>query len=209
MNLLKLFQLTEELSSVHRFSTNFLVKPESVLEHTGSVVLFSILIAQELNREFEVDIDYEKLAKKSVLHDIEESKTGDIPRSTKYCDPGVKHHLENYETHAVHSIQADLNLQSDIIDNWKYAKSGFEGLIIKVSDMITVTYKLWYEIDQLSNKSLIPVATESINNYNNIINSIRNFQILANQNDKPEIYASCNYLINICHRGMEINKSLF
>ena len=49
MKVIKLFSLTQGLSSIQRYSQLHLLKPESVMEHTGFVCLFTYVLCEELD----------------------------------------------------------------------------------------------------------------------------------------------------------------
>ena len=86
MNIIKLFSVSQSMSAIKRYSQLHLLKPESVMEHTGFVCLFTYILCEKINS---VSREEDKLniglaLEKAVIHDIDEVVTGDIPRPTKY-----------------------------------------------------------------------------------------------------------------------------
>ena len=51
MNIVKIFSISQSMSSINRYSQINLLHPESVLEHTGFVCLFTYLTCSECNAE--------------------------------------------------------------------------------------------------------------------------------------------------------------
>lgn len=201
MKVTELFELLSKLSNVHRYSTNFLVKPESVLEHTASVSMIVLILSLELESRFGVVINYKDAFAKSILHDIEESETGDIPRTTKHCNPTVSESLYLFEVECASVIFNNLEVKDQsIIDYWHNSKDGLTGLLVSIGDLLSVTYKLWTEISLLNNYSLVPVARESVKNYQKLNEKIQGIDDLA-----PEVRY---FLYKIIDQAQFIAKSL-
>lgn len=164
LNVKALFRLLSKLSNVHRYSTNFLVKPESVLEHTGSVAILAASIGLFIRKYKDHTLNIELLLLKAILHDIEESETGDIPRTTKYHNSRILDGLMSFENESIDKI-----IKYTKIPNlhlfWSSSKQGPEGIIVSIADLMCVTYKLYEEIVKLNNYSLKDVGYESIKNY--------------------------------------------
>ena len=159
-----LFRLISGLSNVHRYSTNFLVKQESVLEHTGSVAILCAAIGHFIKENTDSTLDLGVLLSKASFHDLEESETGDVPRVTKYNNDQVRDGLKKFESQAISKI-VEYTKVPNLDTIWKEAKEGKEGLIVSVVDLIVVTYKLYEEIVKLNNFSLSEVASQSIQHY--------------------------------------------
>ncbi|HEY6020832.1 MAG TPA: YfbR-like 5'-deoxynucleotidase [Candidatus Paceibacterota bacterium] len=151
MKTLDFFSMASSLSSMQRYSQNFLNKKESVLEHTGFVVLFCCLIAQELvARGREIDIGV--LLSKAALHDVDEIITGDVPRPTKYFDEETRKTFERIEHHGMSTLIERMALQKSTYDIWKNSKSEYEGSIVAIADVFAVVFKVWEETHLLGNK---------------------------------------------------------
>lgn len=72
----------KSLSQILRFSTVPTVHKQNVAEHSYFVALISWLICVQM-RTKGIDVDTEKVLKLSLIHDISESISGDMPRSVK------------------------------------------------------------------------------------------------------------------------------
>lgn len=152
MKVLNIFSIASSLSSMQRYSQTFLNKKESVLEHTGFVVLFCCLVAQEmvaLGRTVDVAL----LLSKAALHDIDEIITGDIPRTTKYFDDETRKIFERIESHGMAALIEKMELQKSNYSIWKNSKGGYEGSIVAIADVAAVVYKTWEEPHLLNNNS--------------------------------------------------------
>lgn len=153
-----LMEIIAQLSNVKRYSRDFMVKPENVLEHTGFVVVFCLLLAYRLRAQGH-PVNLETLMVKATLHDVEEGITGDVPRMTKYSSREVKDGINKYGETAIRQIEKLLKVE--IMYDWRSAKNDtFEGLIVKVADMAAVVYKTMSEVGMYGNKSFLRVSEE-------------------------------------------------
>lgn len=151
MQVKDIFSMASSLSSMQRYSQTFMNKKESVLEHTGFVVLFCCLIAQELVARGK-QIDVGLLLSKAALHDLDEIITGDIPRPTKYFDEEARKSFERIEHHGMSKLIASMSLQESVYSLWKGSKEDYEGSIVAIADVAAVAYKVWEETGLLGNK---------------------------------------------------------
>lgn len=158
IHLTKKFTIAFQLSSVARFSRDYMQKGENVLEHIGFCTFYATMLAQELDRDGTF-IDYRKLLLSIAAHDLDESILGDIPRTTKYFNDDVRDNFKTVEQETIHRL--DRWLGSDFTDAWRTAKDGFEGQILKVTDIAAVVYKNWAEIEFLGNRSFLRVCLET------------------------------------------------
>lgn len=158
MKVIKLFSLTQGLSSIQRYSQLHLLKPESVMEHTGFVCLFTYVLCEELDSyALTISEKFNRGAalERAIVHDIDEVVTGDIPRPTKYYN---KHSIAVFDEISVRGIDQivyELSLEkSSMKKDWSCSKSGKEGLVVALADLSSVVCKLWEEIVMLGNKKL-------------------------------------------------------
>lgn len=161
----KRFKLLQMLSSVRRYSQFHLVKPESVLEHTASVSFLVDLITSDIESldcflKDKIAIDYKRLLKSVIYHDIDEIVTGDIPRTTKYADADILNKFKELERQSMRLLVLDYELPEGIYNIWENSKSGFEGDILKLADIISVVYKVWEEVKIYNNNSMLLVGNQ-------------------------------------------------
>jgi 5'-deoxynucleotidase YfbR-like HD superfamily hydrolase len=157
-SLTKKFTIAFQLSSVSRFSRDYMQKGENVLEHIGFCTFYSTMLANEIER-YGVQLDYKKLFLAVAAHDLDESILGDIPRTTKYFNDSVREEFKTIEQDTIHRL--DTWLGSQFAGPWKTAKDGIEGEILKVTDIAAVVYKNWAEIEFLGNRSFLRVCVET------------------------------------------------
>ncbi len=158
MEILSLFDLQSRMSSVQRYSQTRLNNPESVLEHTGCVVLTCYIFGEILLGE-KYYINLETLLCRAVAHDIDEIVTGDIPRPTKYFSTEVRDMFKGIEEVGMAQVCTDLEM-GDVAEgrmylHWHLAKMDTEGLIVKIADRLAVVYKAWQEYMMYGNKMVI------------------------------------------------------
>ena len=183
MNVIKLFSISQSMASITRYSQLHLVKPESVLEHTGFVCLFSYLLAEEMNSKCEDKIDIGTLLKKAVVHDMDEVVTGDIPRPTKYFNKEATAAFEKIAKNGMSQIIEELDIghlpdksRDVLFSNWLNSKAGPEGSVLALSDLAAVVFKIWDEVVLLGNKKLVLQGSQ-VHGY------INDFEVSLKSND--------------------------
>jgi 5'-deoxynucleotidase YfbR-like HD superfamily hydrolase len=143
----------------------YLIKPESVSDHSTQTGILCLLVGNEVNKRLEnakskIKVNLEKLALKSIIHDLDESGTCDIPRNVKYYNSTISEEFEKMG----HSIVKGLADRFDfpyLYEEWKNAKDkSIEGVILKICDMIHVVRKLVDEVMILGNLNMLQVAIE-------------------------------------------------
>lgn len=159
-NFNKFNKTVDRLSCVNRFSSNKLSKDENVLEHTGKVALLCYHIGMSLSHE-EFDIDIERLLSKALLHDIEESVTGDIIRTTKYATPEIVRAFKDGEVAIAERLLNDQFHDEQAFEMWKVSKSGATGDIVAFVDVLCAMYKMDDEINVRGNKSVANTISDT------------------------------------------------
>jgi 5'-deoxynucleotidase len=119
-----------------------------VLEHTAFVAIY----AMYLQRKHGGDLG--KILTKALVHDMEETITGDIPNPTKYASVNIKHELDMMSRAAMHNICNEF-FDKEIYDQWDLSKSDTtEGNIVAISDAAASVYKIQQEV-LTGNRSLM------------------------------------------------------
>lgn len=169
MNLVKFFAVAGRLASLSRFSMERLISRESVLEHTGFVVLLSWAIATEVNAREQVimrarivPLDMGKVLQHATAHDMEEIITGDIARPTKYSSVEALTLFKSLSASAIRTVAESLDdmpaFGEKVIEHNTAAKQGREGAVVAIADMLAVVYKVWDEVIVHDNKTLVRQA---------------------------------------------------
>lgn len=161
MNLDKLFGVLSGLSGTYRFANAKLSNPESVLEHTGAVVLTCYIISREMNVLSPGSVEIGDVLSKAAVHDVEELLLGDTPRPTKYSSEEARklfHHLSGW---AMDRILTDLKIQcwQSVQVDHKMAKRGPEGTIVELADVLAVVYKINEEALERGNRTMLSRAS--------------------------------------------------
>ena len=160
MNIVKIFSISQSMSSINRYSQINLLHPESVLAHTGFLCLFTYLTCSELNFSCSKKIYTGLALKKAVFHDVDEVVTGDIPRPTKYFSNESKDIFDKIASQGINQIISELDIKNnegsrEIEALWKNSKNDDEGRIVALADLAAVVYKIWEEVILLGNKKLV------------------------------------------------------
>lgn len=163
----EMFDLNMRLASISRYSQTHLIMKESVLEHSGSVVLFCYLISISINRE----VDLGKLLSRAIVHDFDEISTGDIPHPTKYDNPHIEMEIKKVEAKNMIAISNEISGDDKLFNLWDEAKNDdIEGAILTIADSFSVVYKLWQETILYNNRTMV----EHIISFERVLIRLRN-----------------------------------
>jgi 5'-deoxynucleotidase YfbR-like HD superfamily hydrolase len=172
----------ERLSCVKRFSQCELAKPENVLEHSGMVALIALQIGKGLISEG-YRLDLSDLLQKSLIHDLEESITGDVSKPSKYSSNELRELFSQYELSIATKIFSDSNMDS-LKDKWDSSKSGCEGAIVAFADTLCAILKFHNEIVMRGNKTMLEVLSPTA------------FDTLLKKLEKMEACFPCSIILN-------------
>ena len=137
------------LDKVVRFSNQMRIRDESVAEHSYHASMYAMILADmEISRGKKVDV--EKLLRCCLVHDLEESMTGDILHGFKYSDPELLKNMkkmgEEFYKNLVSNLPDDITAKYETM--WKDAKDdSIEGEIIEAADKLEA---LMYSIEEYS-----------------------------------------------------------
>lgn len=139
-----------KLANITRWNVEFLYKKSSVAEHSFFVAQIAQLIGIIEEKNGAV-IDWKKLYRKALNHDIKESVTGDIPHHTKHRKEEVNQALAMIEDELVREyILSEISDEDyrrrieEIINEDK--DDTLEGKILSAADMIDAMLECAQEI---------------------------------------------------------------
>ena len=158
--LLSLFSLAHDMSAVQRFSRLRMVQPENVLAHTGMVCVFAYAITRKLNSCYRLQLeplDLGWVMARAVVHDMDETITGDIVRPTKYFSADLRAELGRLEAKGINNIALALDMPS-IIADFMSAKQGREGFVVKLADLLAALCAVHIEVRVLGNRAMVQAA---------------------------------------------------
>lgn len=171
MNIKLFFDMSIKISSIKRYSQIHLSKEESVLEHTGFVVMLSHFIGSSID-----NIDIGLLLTKAVVHDIDEIVTGDIPYTTKYANSRITEEIKKVESDNMIKISKDIYGNDSAYMNWLNAKDDTnEGKIVKLSDILAVLFKIYFEHSNYGN---IIISEHSVSVKTRLLNMLNSNMFL-------------------------------
>lgn len=152
MDIVKFFSTAQSMASLARYSQTRLVAPESVLQHSGFVVLACYFMGKELNAVaacMTEHVSMGDLLARAILHDLDEIAVGDIARPTKYHSDETIAMFEKLKDIGIKKVVNELQLSSEtcntVLTDHHNAKSGKEGFLVDIADKTAVVYKLWDE----------------------------------------------------------------
>jgi 5'-deoxynucleotidase YfbR-like HD superfamily hydrolase len=139
------------LASLTRFSMERLSCRESVLEHLGQVALTSYALAVEVRaRDPEADVSVRECVARALVHDLEELITGDVARPTKHSSSEAKKLFDDLSKKSVEILRREMSyfpsFAADMERCHWAAKTGVDGLIVAVADVLAVATKVWEEV---------------------------------------------------------------
>jgi len=145
------------LSHVYRYSSIPTIRKENVAEHSFYVAYYSYLIGKDLvSRGFEVDFGL--LLSRALLHDLDESSTGDFLRTVKYGHPDLKKALDEVSYRMMEKMSEKIGVE--LIADWQLAKfDDLEGHIVSVADLARVVSYILEEL-RSGNSHMKPLLGE-------------------------------------------------
>lgn len=123
------------------------VTDETVAEHSFYVAFFTLVLGSEHNENIKGTdarkINIERAVTKALLHDLEESVTGDIINSYKHCnrDLKTKMDIENLNVCATvcRGLSAHSSVNALVYTRWRFAKDPgtIEGKLVNFCDWLS------------------------------------------------------------------------
>jgi len=123
---------------VTRFSSLPVHRKETVGEHLFLASWYALMIGREIDLDKAGELDFGLLLSRALVHDIEESVTGDIVRDVKHGGDGsLAKLLHTMGKQVVLDIEAELEIP--VLDLWENSKDdSLEGRILALADLMTV-----------------------------------------------------------------------
>jgi 5'-deoxynucleotidase YfbR-like HD superfamily hydrolase len=128
------------LAAIRRFSSMHVNRPESVAEHIGFASIYAFLIVLDMKSRGE-EIDIERTLGRVIVHDLDETMSGDIMRGFKYSNDKILEAIQEASEQNMNDLVTEFGRKvgPSIIDNWKHSKSDdIEGDVIELVDFICV-----------------------------------------------------------------------
>jgi len=136
--------LDRSLAHVVRFNSRPQHFPESVAEHTFYVAYFSSLLMSFLKETGE-EINEARVLKMALVHDMEESFSGDILTPFKHFNEEIVQAIDKVNQQVVHLVFENLpnNIRSEYVSLWaeNSEHQTIEAQIVKVADKISLLAK--------------------------------------------------------------------
>jgi len=155
---------TIRAAHIHRYSSIPILLKESVAEHSFYVALY----AQILSDYLRLGWDDRRLAIESaLLHDIEESLTGDFLRSFKKSNPTLEYEIKKAAEQCAFKVISEAFNHADAPPTffWKGAKvQSPSGRIVQIADFLSVVSYLCKEA-ALGNKYAMAMMETELMQY--------------------------------------------
>lgn len=140
--------------------------------------MYSYMVGKELESKG-VKIDFRSLFEKAMLHDIEESQTGDIVRTMKYYSPEIRKCFADVSNSMMKDLTAIVfpKCSEDIFNAWNNCKdSSIEGEIVQTSDFLCV---FAYSIEEIEtgNRHMVPVCLDACKIFRTVADSFFNKEL--------------------------------
>jgi 5'-deoxynucleotidase YfbR-like HD superfamily hydrolase len=131
------------LSHVLRFNRIAVHHRECAAEHAYYAAVYSYLLARHL-RSQGVELNMGKLLEGAIVHHLDKSVMGDMPRSVKSRSDTVKEGLHELSEEYLAGFSERSGI--DVLGPWRRSKDdSIEGDILKVADLLTVVAYLHEE----------------------------------------------------------------
>jgi len=154
------------LRYVYRYSTSRVQQQETVAEHSYYVALYALFVGRWVNEQMDLGklakptwwgpatdrVLVENLLQRALLHDLEESRSGDFPRPFKHSSPELKEMLERASRISMDQVirpifgiplnqddEIDNGIADEFLMSWLDAKDATpEGRILEFCDFLSV-----------------------------------------------------------------------
>lgn len=150
----------QRIRYITRYSTCMAFHKESVAEHSFFTCYIANLIGHWVEGNCHLKLDWRKLMTAGVLHDVDESLTGDFYRPFKYSDPQLLADLRRGAALAMEQVALQLTGTAsddtpfyetkgayDLYCFWRDAKDDTpEGCILALADFLSVVSYISQEI---------------------------------------------------------------
>lgn len=196
-NILEFFQRMRRLSYVDRCSNTPHIRPYPVAEHSFYLALYAMTFADienhnhvNLLRHNHIsleDYDLLKVMRKALIHDLEESETGDILFTTHNRSKAFKEKLDELRTMVVENVvfsELPELIQMAYIQLWKTAKDNTkEGQLIAAMDKFEI---VMFGVDELrmGNEAFRGVYENAKKIIRNEFSTIESLQEILDQIEK-------------------------
>lgn len=158
---------------VTRYSGTPTLRSENIAEHSFQVAMIAATIAIDLGW------DPREVLFKGLLHDIEESLTGDVIRDTKYFDDEILSAMKKVEQAKAHQIFKEWGAAGPTFRSiWEDAKDDtVPGKIVALADFLSVVIFTYHEMSLGNKEGEIKVIQNEV--IKNIFKKFREDSILG------------------------------
>lgn len=176
-------------SHTTRYSSRATIRKENIAEHCWHTSFYAYVIATHLQKNG-AKIDFGLLMSRSVLHDIEETETGDLQRSIKHGSEILEVAMDDIGTVAIRKIERENNLPTDsIYTHWKNAKCGdLEGFIVRLADCFSVVAYVVEEY-HMGNHIILSIADEVTEYLGTVLERTRKYEDARSKPLNPSLTA--------------------
>ncbi|MFX0084243.1 MAG: YfbR-like 5'-deoxynucleotidase [Candidatus Hodarchaeota archaeon] len=142
------------IGRIIRYATRLRLLNESVAEHTFYVVFYSLILSQLLE-ERKIKVDKIKVVIRAIVHDLDESVSGDVIRVFR---EKLKDEFETLNYNSMKYILQDLpdKIKDIYLEEWLKKFDDLEGLIVTIADDISGLVYCKEQLD-LGNKAFRPI----------------------------------------------------
>ena len=158
------FESLRRINHIRRYSSYPVLRQENVAEHSFWCSFYAYTIGLEINQKNKTEIvNIGILLEKAMLHDLEESQTGDMIRTFKYADEVARERLKIVEKGLLKkALLFHEEVGEHIMKSWESSKDEtIEGKIVSFSDLICVYLYCFDEI-KIGNSFMFSVLKEAM-----------------------------------------------
>jgi len=116
-----------------------LTEVKSVALHTLDTAVISMLLT-DLFKELGFNVDCERVLRIALIHDLPETRIGDIALPYKKYFEGGKN-LKKFEENALSDILSESDAPDEYMEIWKGKGRGIEGEIVSIADLMSILFE--------------------------------------------------------------------
>lgn len=152
---------SRRMCRVTRYNSAAIHRTENVAEHSWYISWICLrlfhLIKDVHHDKYKIDLG--TLLSKSLLHDLPEMLTGDIPRPFKHFNSDIRNAIDRAETEIFTKYCNDNDIPKEVHHSTLSAKEGLDGEVVKLADVLCVIGYVAEEI-QMGNRLIFSTCVE-------------------------------------------------
>ena len=170
-----LFETYSRMTNTVRYSTHSKIVSENVATHSFFVTYIAMILSDFISDR---PVNRERVLRMALIHDIEESLTGDIIYNIKHHNEDFSDAVEKLNVTIIREIYSGNDFYLSIWDEYKECKT-VEAKIVEIADRLSSLLYIYSEaklgnktVSHMYGKNLDLIMKEDIEDFKEIVSSL-------------------------------------